>query len=191
MVMLWLGVLLFAAPHVLSMLLPSLREGIRERLGEGQFKGLYSLVSLAGIVLLVFGYSAAMAGPDATALYYEPWAGARHVTMLLVLLAFILIAASHGKGYIKSFVRQPMSIGFALWSGGHLLANGEKPVVVIFALFFAIAVLDIILSTVRGKGPIHQPQLRSDISAAIAGMVLYVIFLFGFHPYILGVPVAG
>ena len=106
-----------------------------------------------------------------------------------MLLAFIFLAASHGKGYLRKFVHNPMSIGIALWAGGHILANGKRTDIYLFGTFFAVAVADIVMSEIRGKRPVYEPRLRSDIIAVIAGMVLYVIFLFGFHPYVLNVPV--
>jgi uncharacterized membrane protein len=111
--------------------------------------------------------------------------------MLLMLLAFILIGASHGKGYLKTWLRNPMSIGIVLWSGSHLLVNGQRADVWLFAPFLVVGLADIVMSEMRGKRPQHTPRVRSDVVAVIAGMVLYVIFLFGFHPYVLNVPVAG
>ena len=109
--------------------------------------------------------------------------------MLFVLLAFILLGASHGKGYLKKWLHNPMSIGIGLWSAGHLLANGKRTDVYLFGLFLVVALADIIMSEIRGKKPSHEPRLRSDVIAVIAGMVLYVIFLFGFHPYVLNLPI--
>lgn len=187
---LWLGVALFALPHLYGMLSLSGKAALMARLGEGPFKGLYTLASLLGVLLMGLAYHAAYATGTAEQLY-TPWAGARHVTMLLVLLAFILVAASHGKGHIKAWIRNPMSWGVGLWALGHLLANGETVVVVIAATFLILSLLDIVLCTVRGKVPGHVPVLRSDVIAVVVGLVLYAVFLFGFHPYILGVPVAG
>jgi hypothetical protein len=50
-------------------------------------------------------------------------------------------------------------------------------------------VLDIVLSTMRGKLPHHEPQLKSDVRAVVIGVILYLVFLFGFHPYILHLPI--
>jgi uncharacterized membrane protein len=111
--------------------------------------------------------------------------------MLMVLAAFIALGAAHGKGYIKLWIKQPMSIGFALWSAGHLLANGKRAAVYMFGTFLALALIDIIVSTARGKLPSHEPRIRSDAIAVIAGMALYVFFLFVFHEYVLNLPVAG
>lgn len=109
----------------------------------------------------------------------------------MVLAAFIAIGAAHGKGYIKLWLKHPMSIGIGLWAAGHLLANGKRAAVYMFGAFLALALIDIIVSTARGKLPAYAPRIRSDVIAVIAGMVLFVIFLFGFHPYVLNLPVAG
>jgi uncharacterized membrane protein len=189
--MLWLGVALFAGPHLFSTLLPGTRDGFKASLGEGPFKGIYALLSLAGLVLLALAYLDGRAGPNALDVYYQPAEAARHITMLLALVGFILLAGSHGKGHIRKIVKHPMSLGVGLWSLGHLLANGEKAVVVIFGMLLVVSVVDIIFSTARGKVPSYEPNLRSDIIAVVAGVIVYAVMAFGFHPFILNVPVQG
>ncbi|MFN4143319.1 NnrU family protein [Aestuariivirga sp.] len=191
MIFIYLGSLLFGGVHLLSILFPGLRDSFKGQLGERAWKGVHALVSLAGIVLLIIGYGQSRAGPATADLLYEGWYGLRHLTMLLVLIAFILIGASHGKGYLKKWLRNPMSLGVGLWAVGHLLVNGQRADVWLFGTFLVVAVADIAMSEIRGKRPQHTPRVRSDIVAVIIGMVLYVIFLFGFHPYVLNVPVAG
>ena len=183
------GIVLFGGVHVLSILLPGLRDGIRDAVGTGRFKGIYALLSFIGLGLLIKGYIDARASGDGYELLYEPAAGAKHITMLLVLLGFILLAASHGKGHLRRWVRNPMSIGIVLWATGHLIANGERATVAIFGMFLVVGLLDIIFSTMRGKRPVYEPNVRSDIIAVVAGLVLYAIFLFGFHPFVLQIPV--
>jgi uncharacterized membrane protein len=160
-------------------------------MGAGPFKGAYALVSLIGLVLMIWAYSGMRAGPAAADILYTPADWTRHAAMLLVLLAFIALGASHGKGYLKLWLKQPMSIGIVLWSGAHLLANGGRGDVYFFGTFFVIAIVDIVLSTMRGKVPSHEPRIRSDILAVVIGVLLYALFLFGFHPYVLNLPVAG
>ena len=189
MTYLYLGIILFGGSHLFAILLPRVRDGLKQRLGEGPWKGLYALVSLAGLILMIVGFAKSRAGPLAADILYFPPYGLRHVTMLLVLLAFILIGASHGKGYLKKWLHNPMSLGVALWATGHLLANGKRTDVYLFGTFLVVALADIVLSELRGKRPAHEPRIRSDIVAVIVGVVLYVIFLFGFHPYVLNLPV--
>lgn len=191
MTLLYIGGLLFAGTHLFSIFFPGVRDGFKARLGEKPWKGVYALLSLAGLVLMVIGYSGSRAGPATADVLYEGWYEMRHLTMLLVLLAFILIGASHGKGYLKAWLHNPMSIGIVLWAGSHLLVNGQRADVWLFAPFLVIGLADIVMSEIRGKRPQHTPRIRSDVVAVIVGMVLYVVFLFGFHPYVLNVPVAG
>ncbi len=182
---LWLGVLLFAGPHLFSTLLPGARDALKAKLGPGPWRGLFSVLTLIGVVLAILAYR----DPATAENLYVPVPGAKHITMLLALIGFILIAASHGKGYIKTFVKHPMSLGVAFWSAGHILANGETSVIVIFSALLVIALCDIVFSLARSKGPTHEPRLRSDIVAVVGGTLVYGLLLFGFHPYILQVPV--
>jgi uncharacterized membrane protein len=189
--LLYLGILLFAGPHLFGILWPTNRNNLRTSLGTGAYKGLYSLLSLAGLVLLVLAYRNGRGDPVAFANLYEPLSNLKHLMFTLVLVGFILIAASHGKGYIKSWVKQPMSLGIGLWATGHLLMNGERTVVYIFATFLLISLLDIVLSTARGKVAVFEPRIRSDIIAVVAGTALFLVMMLGFHPYVLGIPVTG
>lgn len=191
MTTLYIGMILFGGLHLFSILLSAQRDALKAKLGEKPWKGVYALVSLAGLGFLIAGFLQSRSGPLAADWLFVPADWTRHLTMLLVLLAFILLGASHGKGHIKSWVRNPMSLGIAFWATGHLLANGKRTDVYLFGTFLVVAAADIIMSEIRGKRPTHQPRLRSDVIAVIVGMVLYVIFLFGFHPYVLNLPVTG
>jgi uncharacterized membrane protein len=183
------GIAVFAGVHLFSMLLPSQRNAFKARMGEGPYKGLYALISLAGVALMIWGFWTVGSNPALNSVVYEPAPWTRHVTMLLVLLGFISLSGFHGTGYLKRWLRNPFSIGITLWSVGHLLSNGMLHDVLLFGTFLVLAVLDIILSMVRGKRPGHDPQIRSDLTAVVSGVVLYAIFLFGFHPYVLNAPI--
>jgi uncharacterized membrane protein len=191
MTILLVGIFLFGGIHIFSMLLPTHRDAIEMRVGERPWKAIYAIISLAGVGLMIWGFVLARSQSPGADWLYTPAVWARHVTMLLVLFGFIFLAASHGKSYLRLWVRNPMSIGIALWATGHLLANGKRVDLYFFGTFLLVVLLDIGLSTVRGKAPLYEPRVRSDIIAVIVGMVLYVIFLFGFHPYVLNLPVAG
>ncbi|MBC8036456.1 MAG: NnrU family protein [Rhizobiales bacterium] len=185
------GILVFGGLHLFSILLPVQRDRLELSLGEKLWKALYALLSLAGLGLMIWGFMLSRAEPLGADELYAPPDWARHAAMLLVLLGFISVGASHGKGYLRLWLQNPMSIGIGLWATAHLLANGTRADVYFFGTFLVVALLDIVFSMSRGKAPVHEPQLRSDIIATIVGMVLYVIFLLGFHPYVLNVPVAG
>jgi uncharacterized membrane protein len=188
MIYLWLGALLFGGLHVFSTVLPSQRNGLRNALGEKAWKGAYSLLALLGVVFFVLAYRS-MNNPPMTDLLYQPWMEGRHLVILLSWLMCILIGASHGKGYIKTYLQHPMSLGIALWSAGHLLVNGERALVWIFGTLLVVSVADLVFSFARGKRPTHEPRIRSDIVAVVAGTVLFALLAFVFHPYVVGVGV--
>jgi uncharacterized membrane protein len=189
--LLFIGIAIFIGAHFLAMLFTGPRDRLKARLGEGPYKGLFSLVSAIGLGLMIYGFYTTRGTLAPEDYLYAPATWTRHAAMALVLLAFIFIGASHGKGYLKLWLKHPMSIGIGLWAIAHLLANGERPDVIFFASFLTLAVLDIVLSTMRGKLPHHEPQVKSDVRAVVIGVILYLIFLFGFHPYILNLPVVA
>ena len=186
MTLLYIGSLLFGGSHLFSILFHGLRDSFRAQLGEKLWKALYGVVSLLGIVLMVAGFIQVRDTPD---VLYEGIPGMRHLTMLMVLFAFILIGASHGKGYLRKWLHNPMSIGIVLWAGGHLLVNGRRSDLWLFGTFLVVGLADILMSEVRGTRPDYIPRVRSDIVAVVVGILLYAVFLFGFHPYVLGIPV--
>ena len=151
--------------------------------------GLYSLVSLAGFVLICWGFGASR---DAGILYVAPGWG-RHVNLALMLPALILLVASQmPTGAIKKAVKHPMLIAVKLWAFGHLLANGEINSVILFGSFLAYAVIDRIVVKKRGDngpGPDAKIAVASDIGAVVVGLGLYMAILLWLHPILFGVAV--
>jgi uncharacterized membrane protein len=182
------GLILFFGVHLFSYF-RSARAALVARLGEGPYKGVYSLISAIGLGLLVWGYVQTRAGPAAAEIVYWPPPWARHATMLLVLLAMISIAAFLLRGRIKLWLRNPMSIGVGLWAAGHLLSNGKLASVILFGAFLVYSLIDIAVNTARGTVPSFTPNPRHDVIAVVAGLVLYAFFLFIFHPYVLNLPI--
>jgi uncharacterized membrane protein len=180
------GLALFALPHVYSIVFSAHRDGVRAKLGN-TYRGVYALVTLAGLGLIIWGYSMVRAGPEAADQLFIPAEWTRHAAMLMVLLAFVSLAA--GKGYLAKWIVHPMSVGIALWAGAHLLANGKRAAVYLFGTFLLVALLDIVFSTLRGKRKQFEPKVRSDIIALVAGLAVYLVFLLGFHPYVLNLPI--
>ena len=183
-----LGLVLFLGPHSVRIVAPGLRDGFVASRGEGPWRGLYSLVSLAGFALIVWGYG--MARLEAP-LLYEPPAWMKHINMALMFFSFVALAASQfPPGRIKAALRHPMLVAVKIWAFGHLLANGDLAALLLFGAFLAWAVLDRISLKRRGDtGPAPGPA-KWDLAAIAVGAVFYVLFVWKLHVWLIGVPVA-
>ena len=188
MTLLYLGVALFALPHFFSSLLPGMRDRLSARFGAMRYKGVYAVISWIGFGLMAWAYFQTRGSGE---MLFTPKGGMKHATMGLATLGMILIGASHGKSHIKLWLKNPMSLGIALWSVGHLLSVGVYAADWFWLCMLAVALVDIAASTLRGKSPHFQPQWSSDVKAVVAGLVLTALLVFLFHPFILGVKVIG
>lgn len=182
MTKLLIGLVLFFAVHFVPAM-TGVKQSLRDRFGANGYRGAFSLVSLAGFALIIWGYATAE-----TSHVYAPPVWGRHVTMALVLLAFVCLAAANMRGNIRKTLRHPMLIGVALWGIGHLLANGDLVSVLLFGSFVAYAILDMVIATSQGRVAEFEVKPANDIVAVLAGVVAYAIFLF-LHPYVIGVAV--
>ena len=173
MILFFSGLLLFFGAHLFS-LVPA-RDAVRARLGANAFKGVYSVVSLLGIILIVMGYSRV---PYEQLFAPLPWArGALFAAMPFV---FVLFASANMSTHIRRVLRHPMLIATLIWSGLHLLANGELAATWLFGAFAAYAVLNLLVSVVRGRPglPLKKPVAwKFDVMAVAGGVVVYAVFL--------------
>jgi uncharacterized membrane protein len=178
-----IGIIVFFGAHLFTAFFRGAREGLVAAIGEGPYKGLYSLVSVAGFALFVLGWRQA----DAS-LLYAPAPALRHVAFALVPLAMILLAAAYlPAGKIAAAVRHPMLAGVKLWAFAHLLANGEVRSVILFGAFLAYGVLDRI-AVKRRNAPVREAgPLRNDVIAVVAGLGVSALLVFWLHQYVGGV----
>lgn len=183
MIMLILGIVLFFGVHMIRVVAPNLRAR-QIAANERRWKGLYALVSLAGFVLLVWGYASWRA--EAPQLYLPPEWG-KHVTFLFVLIAFILLVAAYQPpGLIRARLQHPMLIGTAFWGIGHLLANGDAAGVLLFGSFAVYGVWNLIAQMRRDQPKVVSKGYRGDIIAVVAGVVVYAVTLIWLHPILFG-----
>src|SRR3954467_14584365 len=134
-----LGLVLFFAPHIFTTRRKARAQAIAT-LGEGTYKILYSLVSLAGLALIVWGFAHYRA-TGWIDVWYPPKA-MKHITVALMLPAVILVVASYIRGRIYTTLKHPMLTGIKLWAASHLLANGDLGSIVLFGSFLGWAVFD-------------------------------------------------
>ena len=191
LVVLILGLVVFIGAHVFVTRRDA-RAAVVARLGEWPYKGLFSLVSLVGIVLIVWGFGAYRASG-----YIELWTPPtwlRHLAAVLVWPAIVLIVAAYIPGNIKLRLKHPMLAGVKLWALAHLFANGDLGSILLFGGILAWAVFDRISLKRRtdpGGPPIPVGGWGNDIAAVVVGTLLYLALAYWFHPFVIGVPAFG
>ncbi|MBB4015853.1 putative membrane protein [Chelatococcus caeni] len=188
MTLLIIGLAIFFAAHVFTMYRGP-RAAAVARLGEGGYKALYSLASLIGLVLIVWGFGRYRA--EGYIPLWEPPLWGRHLALALMWPVFVLLVAAYAPGAIKRKVRHPMLAAVKIWALAHLLANGDLGSLLLFGSFLAWAVADRIAVKRRPGSDAAVPagSLRNDVVAVVAGTIVYVAFLFWLHPLLIGVPV--
>ncbi len=185
-----LGLVIFLGAHSLGMAAPAWRERMVARLGEVPWKGVYSVASLVGLVLIVWGYGLARQEPVAL---WAPPTWLRHVALLVMLPTFPLLLATYLPGRIQSAAKHPMLAAVKLWALAHLLANGNLADVVLFGAFLAWAVADRISLKTRAAPPVHgaPPGKANDVIALVGGLVVYGAFVAFLHTWLIGVSPLG
>ncbi len=192
MSLLIIGLLLFLGLHSARIFAEPWRSAQIAKRGEGAWKGVYSLLSLAGFALIVWGYGQARLQP--TVLWASPtWT--RHLAALLVLIAFVLLAAAYvPKNGIRSRVHHPMVLGVKVWALAHLLANNTLADVLLFGSFLVWAVLDFRAARQRDRlnHTTYAPgTVSGTLTAIVVGIAAWALFAFWAHRWLFGVSPFG
>jgi uncharacterized membrane protein len=186
--MLILGLLLFLGVHSTRIVADGWRTTMLARLGEGPWKGLYALLSLVGFALLVWGYGLARQQPVAL---WQPPAGMRHVAALLVLIAFVLLAATYvPRNAVKARLHHPMVLAVKVWALAHLLSNGNLADVLLFGSFLLWAVLSFRAARARDRATGASYAAGSAAGTAmtlLVGIAAWAVFAFWGHALLIGV----
>jgi uncharacterized membrane protein len=189
MILLILGLVLFLGIHSVRIVADDLRSRFIAGPGPLAWKGLYSVVALAGFGLICVGFG--QARQQALVLWSPPrWT--HDLTALLTLLAFILVTAAYvPANAIKARVKDPMILGVKCWAAGHLLANGTLPDVVLFGSFMAWAVLDFRAARQRRRAgterAIAAPLRGRSAITVVVGVLAWMLFAFHLHQPLIGV----
>jgi uncharacterized membrane protein len=184
MTLLIIGIAVFLGIHVLPTV-QDLRNRLIDRFGENGYRLFFSLLSIAGFVLLVYGFAKAP-----VVQVWSPPAWTRWVAIVLMLPAFIFLVAAYVPGQIKEKLKHPFLVAIKTWALAHLIANGDLASIILFGSFLAYAVYDRI--TLKSRQPtslIGVPASggpRNDVIAVVLGVVLYVLFLVWLHPLLIG-----
>jgi uncharacterized membrane protein len=183
-----LGLVLFLGIHSARVFAGGARQGFIERFGPMAWKGVYSVVSLLGFVLLIQGYGAARLDPIVV---WVPPVGMRHAASLLTLLAFVLLAAAYVPGNaIKARLGHPMTLAVKTWALAHLLSNGNLADVLLFGGFLVWSVL--VFRAARARDRLNPPEPMTVrpmalVLCVLAGAVAWAAFAFWAHAALIGV----
>lgn len=192
MTLLILGLVLFLGVHSVRIASDDWRTRTRARLGEGAWKGLYSAASIAGFVLIVWGYGLARQQP---VVLWTPPVAMRHLAALLTLVSFVLLAAAYvPRNGLKARLHHPMVLGVKVWALAHLLANGTLADVLLFGSFLVWAVFGFRAARRRDRaaGLTDPPGTAAGtIGAVVAGVAGWAVFAFWAHEALIGVRPLG
>ena len=192
MAMLLLGLVLFLGVHSVRIVADGWRTATVAKIGEKKWKGAYTLVSLAGFALLVYGYGQARQAPVAL---WSPPRGMNHLAALLMVVSFVLVAAAYvPRNGIRARLHQPMILGVKTWALAHLLANGNLADVVLFGAFLAWAILDFRAARQRDRaaGTAYPAgTTQGTVVTVVIGVAAWVVFVFWAHAWLIGVSPLG
>jgi len=181
------GLFIFLASHSCRIFAESWRNQIIDQIGEVKWKGLYTIISLIGFIIMVIGYGQAR---QDTLVLWQPNAFLIYIALALNLIAFTFLAGSSpSNNAIRLKLKHPMILGVKVWALAHLLSNGTLVDLILFGSFLIWAVLD--FRSAR-KRPIHIPEqaqvsTKATVITIASGVILWVIFIFGLHQYLIGV----
>lgn len=192
MAILILGLVIFLGVHSTRIVADGWRTAMIGRVGELPWKAVYALLSIAGFVLIVWGFGLARQQP--VQLWLPP-RGMRHLASLLTLIAFILLAAAYvPRNAIKARLHHPMVLGVKVWALAHLLANGNVAHVVLFGAFLVWAVLSFRAARARDRaaGTVYPAGTPAGTAITVGvGAVAWAVFAFWAHGYLIGIRPVG
>jgi uncharacterized membrane protein len=184
-----LGLIIFLGVHSVRIFAEGWRQSIIARLGDGPWKGIYSVLSVAGFILIIWGYG--LARQDPWLLWPPPPMWLRHIAILLNLIALLLFALYLvPTGYLKARLGHPMLLSIKVWAFAHLLSNNTLADLILFGAFLIWALADFgaarrrdrVTGIVRDAGPV-----RYDAIAVVVGFVVWAAILWRLHEWVVGV----
>ncbi|MFV0681411.1 NnrU family protein [Ottowia sp.] len=192
MLVLILGLLLFLGTHSVRIVADGWRSRTIARIGPLPWKGAYTLVSLLGFGLIVWGFGLARQQP---VVLWQPPVGLKHLNSLFTLLAFVLLAAAYVPGNkIQARLHHPMAAGVKLWAFGHLLATATLADAVLFGTFVLWAVLDFRAARQRDRAQstVYAPgRWMPTAVTVLVGLLAWGVFAFWLHASWIGMAPFG
>ena len=193
MTLLILGLVVFLGVHSVRIFADDWRTRQIARLGAGPWKGLYSVVSLVGFVLIIWGYGLARAEP---VVIWNPPLWTRHVAALLTIPAFILLIAAYiPRNGIKAKLRHPMILGVKVWalrpSARQRHAGRRAAVRRVPALGDARLPLFAPAGSCEQRHPARPVPSAAPSLQSVVGLAAWAVFAFWLHARWIGVSPFG
>lgn len=176
------GLVIFLGVHLTRVL--GIKRVVVSAIGDALFAVFYSIISVIGFVLIIYGHI--LAHPSDILWYPPVWT--RTVALVAVPISLILIIAAYAPCHIRSFTRHPMTLGVFLWSGAHLMANGEIASLVLFGAFFVWSTIILAEAYLAGGQFARAGSWMADLIVIIIGLAVTGVFAY-FHMQFFGVAV--
>ena len=178
-----IGVILWCGVHLVPSIAAAIRQSTIDRIGNGPYRGLFSLAILAAMVLIVIGWRST---PEQYLYVLPPWS--RWAGFALMIISFVLLGASHYATAIKRFIRHPMLLGVFVWSVSHLLTNGTTRAWILFGGLGLWALIEMpLINRRKGVGELPDaPGALAEVRGLVISAIIFTVVLF-LHPYFAGV----
>ena len=178
--MFYSGIIIFFGVHLVP-LITRLRLFLKDRLGEGSYMGLFSIVSVTGILLIIFGYE------SNSNFQYSINGKAYIYAKYVMFFALTLNIAAVMPTYIKKYTKHPMSVGIAIWALMHLLTNSDTSSVILFGSFIIYGIVSVLVAELKGiDKKTLTPRIVFDALSMALGVFL-TFLAFNIHEYLSGV----
>ena len=192
MVYMVLGLILFLGAHSVRIVAEGWRAQTVARLGEGPYKGVLTVISLAGLGLIVWGFGVARETPT---MLWMPPRGMRHAAALLTLLAFVLLSAAYvPRNAIKARLHHPMVLAVKTWALAHLLSNGSLAHVILFGSFLAWGVANFVAARKRDRAlGTRYPagNFAGTATTVVVGVAAWALVALWLHGLLIGIRPMG
>jgi len=192
MIVLIIGLVIFFGMHLVPV--TGVKSSLIERMGEKKYQGIFSIISLVGFIIIIYGFSLIdtcnpmMADCETDNFYlWNSFEYSREISFLLMPISIIFIVASQIKSNIKKVIGHPMLFGVLIWSFVHLLSTGDLRSIILFLSFAAYSIIDMVFTKKTTEQGISY-SITNDIVVIVTGLVVYSIILY-FHEYVSGVQI--
>jgi len=176
------------------------RDGLIARIGEGPYMGFFVVASWVGIIWLGWGFADARVSAE-NAAYWGATPLTRGVQLALQVVAFVFIvigittknptlvrgeAALDDPNIVRGALRvtrHPFLWGVAIWAVGHLIVNGDRASLVLFASMLFLALFGTASIDAKRKRALGS---KWDAFAAQTSNVPFASILAGRQKFALG-----